>query len=102
MLDRTSKLFKQRKLNTKRFYGRAKYPKIPHNNNDLYMTTSVGDRLDTLAHMFYDDVRLWWIIAIANPDTERKDSFNLKPNLEIRIPAQKSEIIKDFEKINRQ
>ena len=29
----------------------------------------VGDRLDRLAKEFYDDPRLWWVIAEANPET---------------------------------
>lgn len=28
----------------------------------------VGDRLDRLAREYYDDPRLWWVIAEANPD----------------------------------
>ena len=101
MRVRTGKLKKIRKLNSGRYYLRAKYPHIPLSNNDLYITTTVGDRLDSLANLFYDDVRLWWIISIANPDKVRRDSFNLKPNLELRIPANRSQILKDFEKINK-
>jgi len=29
---------------------------------------SVGDTWTTLAHVYYGDVRLWWIILAANPD----------------------------------
>ncbi len=32
----------------------------------LHMVVS-GDRLDRLAHHYYGDPRLWWIIAQANP-----------------------------------
>jgi hypothetical protein len=101
MRIRTGKLRKKRKINSGRYYSRAKYPNIPVNDNDLYIITTVGDRLDSLASLFYDDIRLWWIISIANPDKVRRDSFNLKPNLELRIPANRSQILKDFEKINR-
>ena len=61
----------------------------------------MGDRLDNLAHEFYKDVDLWWIISIANSGVIRRDSFNLKPGLEIRIPIDISSIIKQFEVINK-
>ena len=44
---------------------------------------------------------LWWIIAIANPDVIRRDSFNLKPGLEIRIPMGINRVIEDFRRINK-
>lgn len=35
---------------------------------DLYTTINVraGERLDTLAKRFYNDSKLWWIIALYN------------------------------------
>jgi hypothetical protein len=46
-------------------------------------------------------VDLWWIIAIANPDIVRRDSFRLKSGLEIRIPQDHFTIIEAFEEINK-
>jgi hypothetical protein len=46
-------------------------------------------------------VDYWWIIATTNPDIVRRDSFNLKPGLEIRIPADFQGIIEEFERINK-
>lgn len=88
-------------MNGKRFYKNLKYPDIPITSDDLYVITTVGDRLDSIAQQFYNDVRLWWVIATANPQVIRRDSYNLKPNLEIRIPGNVSLIIKNFEKLNR-
>ena len=85
----------------KRYYKPVKYPDIPPTSNDLYIITTVGDRLDLLANQFYNDVNLWWIISSANPNHVRRDSFNLKPGLEIRIPANSSAIIRLFESINK-
>ena len=68
--------------------------------DDVYITTSVGDRLDLLADTFYNDVDLWWIIATANPDVIRRDSYNLKPGLEIRIPLNTEEILREYENLN--
>ena len=42
------------------------YGSIPLNDNDVYVITQAGDRLDHLAHQFYGDVSLWWYIAKAN------------------------------------
>ena len=67
----------------------------------MYIITTVGDRLDSLAHQFYKDVDLWWIISTSNPDIVRRDSFNLKPGIEIRIPQDIETILEDFEEINK-
>ena len=40
---------------------------------------------------------LWWIITTANPDVIRRDRFNLKPGMEIRIPNNAQGIIEAFE-----
>ena len=42
------------------------YPKIKPSDNDLYIISEAGDRLDLLAHKYYNDVSLWWIISVAN------------------------------------
>jgi hypothetical protein len=42
------------------------YPNIPYDVFDTYVATETGDRLDTLATTYYNDPRLWWIIAAAN------------------------------------
>lgn len=95
------KNIKRKNTDGKIFYKNLKYPNIPITSDDLYIITTVGDRLDSIAQQFYNDVRLWWVIATANPQIIRRDSYNLKPNLEIRIPGNVSLIIKNFEKLNR-
>ena len=95
------KNIKRKNTDGKIFYKNLKYPDIPITSDDLYVITTVGDRLDSIAQQFYNDVRLWWVIATANPQVIRRDSYNLKPNLEIRIPGNVSLIIKNFEKLNR-
>lgn len=95
------KNIKRKNTDGKIFYKNLKYPNIPITSDDLYIITTVGDRLDSIAQQFYNDVRLWWVISTANPQIIRRDSYNLKPNLEIRIPGNVSLIIKNFEKLNR-
>ena len=45
---------------------------------------------------------LWWIISTANPDIIRRDSFNLRPGLQIRIPdpASVNNILRSFQLLN--
>ena len=82
-------------------YKNLKYPEIPLSINDLYIKTTSGDRLDLLANQFYRNPDYWWIIATANTDIVRRDSLNLKPGLEIRIPSDYNSIIQSFEILNR-
>ena len=87
--------------NGKRHYKPIKYPtNIPLKNTDIYFLTTFGDRLDLLAKSIYKDERLWWIIAIANPDTVRRDSLSLKAGIELRVPTQVGLLKKIFEKLN--
>jgi len=46
---------------TTTFYGT-----IPEGDNDIWIITTQGDRLDNLANQFYGNVNLWWYIAKAN------------------------------------
>ena len=101
MRNRTQNITQNRNNQGKRYYHAVRYPEIPLSLSDIYITTIIGDRLDSLANQFYHDVRLWWVIAIANPQIVGRDSYALKPNLEIRIPSNLSLILKNYEKINK-
>ena len=93
----------QYRENNKRYFKYIKYPNIPLSVNDIYAVTVEGDRLDLIANQFYNDVDLWWIITTANPDIIRRDSLNLKPGLQIRIPDPNrvSNILRSFEQLNK-
>ena len=54
------------------YYRNTKYPEIPLSENDIYVLTDFGDRLDLLANQFYNDVTLYWIIAAANPNEQNQ------------------------------
>jgi|TARA_R110001592_G_scaffold126433_1_gene337786 hypothetical protein len=92
---------KIKNINRKRTYRALKYPEIPLSIEDLYITTTDGDRLDLLANQFYQDVDMWWIIATANPGVVKRDTFNLKPGLEIRVPANPQGVMQEFESLNK-
>tara|TARA_R110001592_G_scaffold127539_3_gene339354 strand:- start:1485 stop:1790 length:306 start_codon:yes stop_codon:yes gene_type:complete len=101
MRNRIKYIKSLRNNNKKRYFKPLIYPNIPPTSNDIHIITTVGDRLDSLANQFYDDVRLWWIISTANPHIVRRDSYALKANLELRIPSNIQPILKSFERLNR-
>ena len=100
MFNRISNISKKQK-DRKRYYKNLQYPEIPLSSNDIYVLTTDGDRLDLLANQFYNDVNLWWVIAVANPSVVRRDSYYLKSNIEIRIPSEVELIEKEYKKLNR-
>jgi hypothetical protein len=80
------------------YYLNNIYPEIPLSNDDDYVITVLGDRLDLLAYDFYNDETLWWIIASAN--SLPGDSLYLEPGIQIRIPVNVIDIINDYKLIN--
>lgn len=85
----------------KRYIKSPIYPLIPETLDDIYVETEYGDRVDILAHQFYNDPSLWWIITTANPGKLRRDSYMCKGGLQIRIPLNPNPIIEEFDRINR-
>jgi hypothetical protein len=80
------------------YYLNNIYPDIPVSNNDDYVITVLGDRLDLLAYDFYNDETLWWIIATANGLPG--DSLYLEPGIQIRIPVDVTSIINNYKLTN--
>jgi hypothetical protein len=74
------------------------YPDIPLSNDDNYVITTLGDRLDLLANDFYGDVDLWWIIASANSLTG--DSLFPPIGMQLRIPVNVQDIINSYKSVN--
>ena len=70
----------------KRVLKPTMYPKIPIKDSDIFIYPKFGDRLDNLAHKYYKDISLWWIIAKAN----NLDSAHIGLSLDeqIRIPME--------------
>lgn len=82
------------------YYRNTKYPEIPLSENDIYVLTDFGDRLDLLANQFYNDVTLYWIIAAANPNEVSFGSLFLNKGTQLRIPVNISSIIDSYIEIN--
>ena len=85
--------------NKRRYYPALIDPTIERQADDIYVITTLGDRLDLLAFSYYKDSTLWWIIAAANPEL-RKDSLYLEPGTQIRIPRDYQEVLVLFESQN--
>jgi hypothetical protein len=68
------------------YWGTRPPVKIPLSDNDTFhrVTQAEERRIDLLAHKYYGDVRLWWIIAEANNVI---NPISLKPGRVLRIPS---------------
>lgn len=82
-----------------RYRSSTRYPDIPLSENDIYMYTMRGDRLDNLAYQFYQDPTLWWILSVANPDLPN-DSLYPTIGYQLRIPSDISQIVDSFIQLN--
>jgi len=59
------------------------YSSIPESDDDIYIITQDGDRLDLLANTYYNDSSLWWYIAKAN----NLKVMNIPIGTSLRIPG---------------
>ena len=82
-----------------RYYKTTLYPEIPLSSRDIYVYTSIGDRFDTLAQSYYKDASLWWVISTANPQFAQ-GTLNPPIGAQVRIPANVSEIVGEFNILN--
>lgn len=82
----------------KRYYSNTIYPQIEPSSNDIYIITTVSDRLDVLANDFYGDSTLYWVIAMAN--NLPGDSLIPEPGTQIRIPANIQSVINTYTSAN--
>jgi hypothetical protein len=80
------------------YYQTNIYPEIPPVNNDYYVVTTVGDRLDLIAYDFYQDSSLWWVIASAN--SLPGDSIYAPVGIQLRIPVNLQTVINEYNLAN--
>ena len=86
-------------INGNRVYQSTIYPEIKIDDNDIFVTSVKGERLDNLAQEYYNDPTLWWVIAKANAIRDGK--FTLDSGLQIRIPINLQKILIDLEEVNK-
>ena len=68
-------------------YRTTIYEDTPEKDDDIYVTTQEGDRLDNLALTFYGSPQHWWFIANVNNLT----TMNVEAGLTLRIPSSLSD-----------
>ena len=79
-----TKLVQKTKNNTKIISRTTTiYSSIPESDDDIYIITQDGDRLDLLANTYYNDSTLWWYIAKAN----NLKVMNIPIGTSLRIPG---------------
>lgn len=86
--------------NYRPYYKGKFYPNIPLSESDVYVITTVGDRLDLLAFQYYDDPTLWWVISMANNNATRGAMYPV-PGTQLRIPTNINDVLQQFEQFNQ-
>jgi hypothetical protein len=86
-------------LSGKPYYRRKNYPQIPYSDSDVYVITTIGDRLDTIAYSYYNNAELWWIISVANNNVTKGSMFP-EPGTQLRIPIDANSVLNLFDAEN--
>jgi hypothetical protein len=84
----------------KPYYKSKQYPNIPLSENDVYVITNIGDRLDLLAYSYYGDVEMWWVISAANNNVTKGSLFPI-PGTQLRIPTDLGNVLNLFDQFNK-
>ena len=82
MINKSSIRSKQTSKNKQMKYKTTLYDKVPERDDDIYIITQTGDRLDNLATVFYGDASYWWYI----PHTNGITTLNMPAGVSLRIP----------------
>jgi phage tail protein X len=96
------------KIDGKEVYVTSRYPEVPLSESDIYVITTQGDRFDVLAQQYYQNSSLWWIISIANTGNAGagtlvslpQNSLVIPEGIQIRIPSNYADVIRNFNTIN--
>jgi hypothetical protein len=86
-------------MDDKPYYKAKVYPSIPLSSDDVYVITTIGDRLDSLAYSYYRDPNLWWIISMANNNITKGSMFPV-PGTQLRIPTNLNSILNLYNQFN--
>jgi nucleoid-associated protein YgaU len=82
------------------YYKGKFYPNIPLSESDVYVITTIGDRLDSLAFSYYRDSTLWWVISAANNNIT-KGALYPAPGTQLRIPTDVTAVLNQFDQFNK-
>lgn len=84
-----------RKKTIKKIIATQIIPQVSTTSGDIFILSKIGDRLDRLAYIYYNDASLWWYIAQAN--NLGKGTWAIKPGVVLRIPGK---VDNDFVLVN--
>ena len=84
--------------NKVRYFKPSLYQDIEEKDSDVVHVVRPGERLDLLAHRFYGDVGLWWVISRAN----RLDpsDVGLKAATQLRVPTDIGDVLRKYKAVN--
>ena len=82
------------------YYKGKVYPSIPLSESDIYVITTIGDRLDYMAYTYYRDSELYWIISVANNNVTKGSLFPI-PGTQMRIPTDLNSVLNLFNQSNQ-
>jgi hypothetical protein len=88
------------KFTNKTYYKNKLYPNIPISSEDIFVITTVGDRLDLIAYTYYKNPEYWWIISMANNNVTKGSMFP-QPGTQLRIPLNVNEVLRTFDELNK-
>jgi len=75
------------------FWDVLDIPEIPVQRDDLVHRVIGADRIDLIAHKYYNDARLWWVIAVANDMEELPTALNVGDDIRIPSPRYVSQVL---------
>lgn len=88
----------EKRYDGKIVYRTTFYPAIPESEDDIYITVSEDNYLDSLAKKYYGDESYWWVIAVANNISDGK--LSVKAEKQLRIPGNLSLIMQNLKQVN--
>jgi hypothetical protein len=89
----------QLKMDDKPYYKSKVYPSVPLSSDDVYIITTIGDRLDSLAYSYYRDPNLWWVISMTNNNITKGSMFPV-PGTQLRIPTNLNSVLNLYNQFN--
>jgi hypothetical protein len=98
-MERYEKSVIKKTIKGKQFYKGKIYPDIPFSDTDVYVITTIGDRLDSLANSYYKNSELWWVISVANNHITKGSLFPI-PGTQLRIPTNINYVMFLFDNLN--
>lgn len=75
------------------FWDVLDLPSIPAQRDDLIYKVVGPDRIDLIAYRFYNDARLWWVIAVANGMEEIPTELHVGDDILIPSPRYVSQVL---------